>query len=187
MNEPNPDDPLMEDISQQYKSDRQKFKETAETWTRRYASQTNVGSPNEKDDRKMKSDDKENGAPKQNENPKHPTPSSECKAGEDDNATKSTTLRASTTSEVLRDDSIGFSKKRDSSKGASTSPENGVSKRGGSDADDIFSSSFDVDEDVAPKTKKPSEEDAFSDMNDSDLDLFDFEESPLKKKPKKAL
>lgn len=40
MNEPNPDDPLMEDISQQYKSDRRLFRETAARWTQRHAVET---------------------------------------------------------------------------------------------------------------------------------------------------
>jgi len=40
MNEPNPDDPLMEDISQQYKSDRHLFRQTAIRWTQRHAVQT---------------------------------------------------------------------------------------------------------------------------------------------------
>ena len=67
-----------------------------------------------------------------------------------------------------------------------------ATNNGQADVEDVFNSSFEVEEDVgntSAKTKKPSkgDDDSFSDMNDSDLDLFDFEESPLKKKPKRAL
>jgi len=43
MNEPNPDDPLMEEISNQFKTDRAKFTETAAIWTKKYAKDTGVG------------------------------------------------------------------------------------------------------------------------------------------------
>merc|ERR1711942_267010 len=58
MNDPNPDDPLMEDISQQYKSNRLLFRETAAKWTLRHAvvetppaanDSSEVARPNEED------------------------------------------------------------------------------------------------------------------------------------------
>ena len=37
LTDPNPDDPLVPDIARIYKTDRQKYGETAREWTRKYA------------------------------------------------------------------------------------------------------------------------------------------------------
>eukprot|EP01006_Ploeotia_vitrea_P066094 TRINITY_DN94326_c0_g1_i1.p1 TRINITY_DN94326_c0_g1~~TRINITY_DN94326_c0_g1_i1.p1 ORF type:complete len:149 (+),score=21.25 TRINITY_DN94326_c0_g1_i1:39-485(+) len=37
LTDPNPDDPLVPEIAQMYKKDRKKFEETAQAWTRKYA------------------------------------------------------------------------------------------------------------------------------------------------------
>ncbi|KAM6458249.1 ubiquitin-conjugating enzyme E2 T isoform 2-T13 [Liasis olivaceus] len=42
MNEPNPDDPLMADISSEYKYNKQAFLKNARQWTEKYASQTTM-------------------------------------------------------------------------------------------------------------------------------------------------
>ncbi|XP_028590502.1 ubiquitin-conjugating enzyme E2 T isoform X1 [Podarcis muralis] len=42
MNEPNPDDPLMADISSEYKYNKQTFLKNARQWTEKYASQTTM-------------------------------------------------------------------------------------------------------------------------------------------------
>ncbi|XP_034978810.1 ubiquitin-conjugating enzyme E2 T [Zootoca vivipara] len=42
MNEPNPDDPLMADISSEYKYNKQTFLRNARQWTEKYASQTTM-------------------------------------------------------------------------------------------------------------------------------------------------
>ncbi|XP_062834804.1 ubiquitin-conjugating enzyme E2 T isoform X3 [Anolis carolinensis] len=42
MNEPNPDDPLMADISSEYKYNKQEFLRNARQWTEKYASQTTM-------------------------------------------------------------------------------------------------------------------------------------------------
>ncbi|XP_020638197.1 ubiquitin-conjugating enzyme E2 T [Pogona vitticeps] len=42
MNEPNPDDPLMADISSEYKYDKQAFLRNARQWTEKYATQTTM-------------------------------------------------------------------------------------------------------------------------------------------------
>ncbi|XP_062975797.1 ubiquitin-conjugating enzyme E2 T [Elgaria multicarinata webbii] len=44
MNEPNPDDPLMADISSEYKYNKQAFLRNARQWTGKYASQTTMTS-----------------------------------------------------------------------------------------------------------------------------------------------
>ncbi|KAJ6661054.1 hypothetical protein lerEdw1_016855, partial [Lerista edwardsae] len=44
MNEPNPDDPLMADISSEYKYNKQAFLRNARQWTEKYASQTTMAS-----------------------------------------------------------------------------------------------------------------------------------------------
>ncbi|XP_048354361.1 ubiquitin-conjugating enzyme E2 T isoform X2 [Sphaerodactylus townsendi] len=44
MNEPNPDDPLMADISSEYKYNKQAFLRNARQWTEKYASQTTITS-----------------------------------------------------------------------------------------------------------------------------------------------
>ncbi|KAL8179229.1 UNVERIFIED_CONTAM: Ubiquitin-conjugating enzyme E2 T [Gekko kuhli] len=46
MNEPNPDDPLMADISSEYKCNKQAFLRNARQWTEKYASQTSMASKN---------------------------------------------------------------------------------------------------------------------------------------------
>ncbi|XP_015271090.1 PREDICTED: ubiquitin-conjugating enzyme E2 T [Gekko japonicus] len=46
MNEPNPDDPLMADISSEYKYNKQAFLRNARQWTEKYASQTTMASEN---------------------------------------------------------------------------------------------------------------------------------------------
>jgi len=38
LNDPNPDDPLVPDIARTFKSDRQKYNDTAKQWTLMYAS-----------------------------------------------------------------------------------------------------------------------------------------------------
>ena len=37
LTDPNPDDPLVPDIANQYKADRQKYDASAREWTRKYA------------------------------------------------------------------------------------------------------------------------------------------------------
>ena len=38
LDDPNPDDPLVPDIAEEYKNNREKFVETAQSWTAIYAS-----------------------------------------------------------------------------------------------------------------------------------------------------
>ena len=57
--------------------------------------------------------------------------------------------------------------------------------------DAIFDDSFEDDDDFVDKTpekkkKVEATEDMFDEMNDSDLDLFDFDESPKEKTKKVA-
>lgn len=37
LTDPNPDDPLVPEIANQYKTDRQRYEQTAREWTRKYA------------------------------------------------------------------------------------------------------------------------------------------------------
>lgn len=206
MNEPNPDDPLMEDISQQYKSDRQKFKETAENWTRRYAAQPKVDSDqsdavvfaadkNDEKENRLSSKTVSKGAVLSNRASKSgvaPTSSSLVTSNAHSSTSQTPSNRLSSASSKLISTSEAPSNSSGPSKALATLTK-GSAKDGAADVEDAFNSSFDVDEDVgetSAKKKKPQskgDDDSFSDMNDSDLDLFDFEESPLKKKPKKAL
>ena len=195
MNEPNPDDPLMEEISQQYKSDRQNFQETAKNWTRRYAAQIElesternaaVGGEKNREEKKqclnmaakVGVDVDTNVASK---------PGSSVSTTNGQLATSQSTANRPSASDSKPTQAEAMLKNNSVTRAPSKATNNGQA-----DVEDVFNSSFEVEEDVgntSAKTKKPSkgDDDSFSDMNDSDLDLFDFEESPLKKKPKRAL
>ena len=215
MNDPNPDDPLMEEISQQYKSDRRLFRETATRWTQRHAieAKPEVGlaeeavEPRDEEEETNKDIDEKSSKSKDNDNrvkcafEKEYTSSINTNAASFKTSSRQESLppkdfplkpSSSLKPSASNQSSSKPSAKPSASNQSSSKPSNLSSTKAASTAaaSDLFDDSFDEDDDFIEKTpdkkSKKENEDSFSEMNDSDLDLFDFDESPVKKKKKSA-
>ena len=204
----------MEEISQQYKSDRRLFREIAARWTQRHAIEAKpevdvaeeAVEPRDEEEETNKDIDGKSLKSKDNDSrvkcafEKEKTSSINTNAASLKTSSKKESISLKDSSSYISSSSKPSASNQSSSKpSAKPSASNQSSsklsnpsstKAASTAAADIFDDSFDEDDDFIEKTpdkkSKKENEDSFSEMNDSDLDLFDFDESPVKKKKKNA-